>query len=198
MARTSAPKTSRPTTGAAMNVVTLKVTLNGVKPPVWRRLTMPGTMTLGDLHEAIQAAMGWHDSHLHVFVIGDEQYGDRHSVDGVADEHRVTLNGLWQSKVFHFDYIYDFGDEWEHAILFEKSEVAVEGLSHPVCVTGKRNCPPEDCGGVWGYRELLAALGDADHPDHEEQRDWIGEDFDPNAFDRERANTVLAAKFNTK
>lgn len=198
MTRTSAPKTSLPKTGAAMNVITLKVTLHGVKPPVWRRLAMPGTMTLGDLHMAIQAVMGWHDSHLHVFVIGDEQYGDRHSVDDVADEHRVTLNDLWRSKVAHFDYIYDFGDEWEHNILFEKSEAAVEGLSYPVCVTGKRNCPPEDCGGVWGYRELLAALGDPDHADHAEQRDWIGEDFDPNAFDLERANTVLAAKFNKK
>ena len=89
MAKTNAPKTS-----TSMNIITLKVTLRGTKPPVWRRLAMPGTMTLGDLHRAIQAAMGWHDGHLHDFDIGGEQYGDRHSVDDVADENRVTLNGL--------------------------------------------------------------------------------------------------------
>ena len=115
VARTSAPKSS-----ANMTIITLKVTLRGTKPPVWRRLAMPGTMTLGDLHEAIQAAMGWHDSHLHVFVIGGKQYGDRHSVDDVYDENRVTLNGLLRSSCVRFAYTYDFGDDWEHTIAFEK------------------------------------------------------------------------------
>src|SRR4051794_14911563 len=99
VARTSAPKS-----GAGMNVITLKVTLRGTKPPIWRRLVMPGTMTLGDLHQAIQAAMGWHDGHLHAFTIGGEQFGDRHSVDDVADENRVTLNGLLRSPVVRFAY----------------------------------------------------------------------------------------------
>src|SRR4051794_30650690 len=156
---------------------------------------MPGTMTLGDLHQAIQAAMGWHDGHLHAFTIGGEQFGDRHSVDDVADENRVTLNGLLRSSAVLFAYTYDFGDDWEHSVAFEKSEAAVEGLSYPVCITGKRHCPPEDCGGVWGYRELLAALDD---PEHTEQRDRIDEDFDPNAFDLELANIMLATKFNMK
>ena len=152
MAKTNAPKTS-----TSMNIITLKVTLRGTKPPVWRRLVMPGTMTLGDLHRAIQAAMGWHDGHLHAFDIGGEQYGDRHSVDDVADENRVTLNGLLRSPVVRFTYTYDFGDNWQHTVAFEKSEPAVEGVSYPVCITG--NCPPEDCGGVRGYEELLAIRG---------------------------------------
>ena len=151
MAKTNAPKTS-----TSMNIITLKVTLRGTKPPVWRRLVMPGTTTLGDLHRAIQAAMGWHDGHLHAFDIGGEQYGDRHSVDDVADENRVTLNGLLRSPVVRFTYIYDFGDNWQHTVAFEKSEPVVEGVSYPICITGKRNCPPEDCGGVWGYEEMLA------------------------------------------
>jgi len=88
--------------------------VRGVKPPVWRRLVMPGTMTLGDLHEAIQAAMAWHDCHLHAFDVGGEQFGDRHSVDDVADENRVSLNGLLRSPVVRFAYIYDFGDNWQH------------------------------------------------------------------------------------
>jgi hypothetical protein len=188
MARTSPPKTSA-------NIITLKVTLRGVKPPVWRRLAMPGTMTLGDLHEAIQAAMGWDDSHLHVFAVGSEQYGDRHSVDDVDDENRVTLNGLLRSSCVRFAYTYDFGDGWEHTIAFEKSEAAVEGVSYPICTAGKRNCPPEDCGGVWGYEELLAVLADPAHPEHAERIDWIGEEFDPHTFDIATANIILAARF---
>ena len=190
MAKTNAPKTS-----TSMNIITLKVTLRGTKPPVWRRLVMPGTMTLGDLHRAIQAAMGWHDGHLHAFDIGGEQYGDRHSVDDVADENRVTLNGL---LIVRFTYTYDFGDNWQHTVAFEKSEPAVEGVSYPVCITGKRNCPPEDCGGVWGYEELLAILANPTHPEHAERIEWIGEEFNPDEFDLEIANIVLAAKFSKK
>ena len=122
MARTSAPNTS-----ASKNIISLKVTLRGLKPPVWRRLLVPGTMTLGDLHEAIQVAMGWHDCHLHVFDIGGEQFGDRLASDDVADENRPTLNGLLKSSVVRFVYTYDFGDDWEHTIAFEKSKPAVEG-----------------------------------------------------------------------
>ena len=186
---------SAPKTKASKNVITLKVTLRGTKPPIWRRLVMPGTMTLGDLHQAIQAAMGWHDGHLHAFTIGGEQFGDRHSVDDVADENRVTLNGLLRSPVVRFAYTYDFGDNWEHTVAFEKSEPVVEGVSYPICITGKRNCPPDDCGGVWGYEEMLAILA---NPTHAERIDWIGEEFDPDEFDLELANTMLAARFAKK
>jgi hypothetical protein len=193
MARTSTPKTR-----AYTNIIRLKVTLRGVKPPVWRRLLMPGTMTLGQLHTAIQAAMGWHDSHLHVFDIGGEAFGDRRSVDDVADEKRPTLNDLLRSSAVLFRYTYDFGDNWEHTIAFEKSELAVEGETYPVCIAGKRNCPPEDCGGVWGYQQLLGILADPKHPEYADQVHWIGEEFDPNEFNLERANSVLAARFGKK
>ena len=193
MARSSAPKTS-----ASKNIISLKVTLRGVKPPVWRRLVVPGTMTLGDLHTAIQAAMGWHDSHLHAFDIGGEQFGDRLSVDDVADENRPTLNDLLRSSVVRFAYTYDFGDNWEHMIAFEKGGPAVEGESYPVCIAGKRNCPPEDCGGVWAYEELLAILADPAHPEYAERVEWIGEEFDPNDFDLELANIALAARFRKR
>jgi hypothetical protein len=193
MARMSTPKAS-----AHTNMIQLKVTLRGVKPPVWRRLLVPGTMTLGQLHTAIQAAMGWHDCHLHVFDIGGEPFGDRRSVDDVADEKRPTLNGLLRSSVVRFGYTYDYGDNWEHTIAIEKSERAVEGGSYPVCIGGKRNCPPEDSGGAWGYAQLLAILADPNHPEHADQIDWIGEEFDPNEFNLDRANTVLAARFKRK
>ena len=193
MARTSAPKTRADT-----NIIRLKVTLRGVKPPVWRRLLMPGTMNLGQLHMAIQATMGWHDSHLHVFDIGGDAFGDPRNVDDVADEKRPTLNDLLRSSVVLFGYIYDFGDNWEHTIAFEKSDLPVEGESYPVCIGGKRNCPPEDCGGAWGYELLLGILADPKHPEHEDQVEWIGEEFDSNEFDLKRANSALAARFTKK
>ena len=187
MARTSVPKAS-----AGMNVITMKVTLRGTKPPVWRRLAMLGTMTLGDLHRAIQAAMGWHDSHLHAFDIGGEEFGDQGTVDGVSDEDIVTLNGLLRSPVVRFTYIYDFGDNWEHEVLFEKCVPAAPGQRYPACIKGKGACPPEDVGGVWGYAEYLEALSDPYHEQHEEVLDWGGP-FDPDAFDPDQATRAMQA-----
>lgn len=190
MAKTDDPKKSAGTT-----VVRLKVTLRDTRPPIWRRLLMPGTMTLADLHQAIQAAMGWHDCHLHAFDIAGRQYGDRHTVD---DENRLTLNGLVKSGVSRFAYTYDFGDDWEHMVVIEKTEPPLPGVSYPACIAGKRDCPPEDCGGPWGYQHLIEALADPAHPDHAEQLEWHGEDFDPEAFDIETANIVLNARFSRK
>lgn len=180
---------------SATDVVSLKVTLRGVKPPIWRRLLVPGTMTLGDLHQAIQAAMGWRDCHLHAFDIDGQPYGDRRTTDDVADENRLTLNGLLKSGIARFGYAYDFGDAWEHAVAIEKTQPAANGGSYPACVAGKRNCPPEDCGGSWGYQHLMAVLADPGHPEHAEQLEWVGEEFDPDAFVIETANIMLAAQF---
>ena len=187
MARTSAPKP-----GTDPTILTLKVALRGVKPPVWRRLRVPGRMTLRGLHDAIQIAMGWDDCHLHTFSIGGEQFGDRRSVDDVADESRPTLVGLLRSGVTRFSYTYDFGDDWEHLITFEKGAPAGAGEVHPACLAGKRRCPPEDCGGIWGYERLLATRADPTHPERDE---WIDADFDPERFDLDAVNTALAARF---
>jgi hypothetical protein len=142
--------TVKPKSDVNQNVVSLKVTLRDTKPSVWRRLLVPGETTLGDLHRAIQAAMGWENYHLHTFNIEGRQYGDRRVVYNVADEKRVTLNGLIKSGVTRFAYTYDFGDIWKHALLIEKSLPVVETLSRPTCTGGERRCPPEDCGGPWG------------------------------------------------
>jgi hypothetical protein len=179
----------------AENLLSLKVTLCGVRPPVWRRLVVPGRMTLGDLHQAIQAAMGWDGDHLHMFDIAGQHYGDPHSVDEVADEERLTLNGVLKSGIARFTYTYDFGDNWEHAILIEKKPPPVDSRSYPACVAGKRNCPPEDCGGRWGYQELLAVLADPAHPGYQDWIEMIGEGFDPEAFSAETADARVAARF---
>ena len=194
MARRSAPKTK-----LSESVITVKVTLRRVRPPVWRRLVLRGSMTLGDLHLAIQAAMGWGNYHLHVFEIGGEEFGDPSRVDDVSDEEGPTLNGLLMSSCIRFGYTYDFGDDWQHTIAFEKSDAAVEGQSYPVCTGGKRRCPPEDCGGPWGYEILLAALSDPGHPEHETLTEWIGgRRIDSDAFDVGSANARLADKFGRK
>ena len=191
-------KTTKLKGGATKSVVSLKVTLRGTKPPVWRRVLVQGGTTLGDLHHTIQAAMGWHDSHLHAFEIDGRQYGDRHTVDDVADENRLTLNGLMKSGIARFAYTYDFGDNWEHMIAIEKTQPALEGKSYPACVAGARSCPPEDCGGSWGYQHLREVLADPAHPERAEQIEWIGEEFDPNEFSVEIADATLAARFNRK
>ena len=193
MARTSVPKS-----GAGTTIVSLKVTLRGTKPPIWRRLLMPDTMTLDDLHQAIQAAMGWDDCHLHAFDIDGRQYGDRQTVDDVADENRLTLKGLLKSGVARFAYTYDFGDNWEHTVAIEKTRPAIDGEAYPLCVAGKRACPPEDCGGPWGYQHLLEVLADPDHPDYADQKEWVDEDFTPDHFDTVAANAVLAARFERR
>jgi hypothetical protein len=132
----------------------------------------------------------------HTFDIAGRQYGGPRAVDDVAAEIRVTLNGLIKSGVTRFAYTYDFGDNWDHALVIENSLPAVEALSHPTCTAGKRKCPPEDCGGPWGYRELLDVFADLAHPEHAERREWLGEDFDPNDFHPDTANATLAARFH--
>jgi len=191
-------KTDEPKNRARKSVVSLKVTLRGTKPPVCRRLLMHDEMTLGDLHQAIQAAMGWHDSHLHAFGIDGRTYGDRHTDDDVADENHLTLKSLLKSGVTRFAYTYDFGDNWEHMVAIEKTQPTRAGGSYPACVAGKRNCPPEDCGGAWGYLHLLEVLADPTHPERDEQIEWIGEEFDPDEFAVAVADETLAARFNRK
>jgi len=175
-------------------VVTLKITLRGSKPPIWRRLVMPGSTTLATLHVTIQAAMGWHDSHLHVFDIGGRQYGDLDVMDEVISENRPTLSGLVNASDRRFTYTYDFGDNWEHLVAIEKVEYPQEGLSTPICIAGKRACPPEDCGGPWGYGGLLEVLADPNHPEHKEQSEWVADNFDPEAFDIDQANITIKAR----
>ena len=184
--------------GTATDVLCLKITLRHIKPPIWRRILVPGCMTLADLHLAIQAAMGWQNGHLHAFDINGEQYGDPSMMDDVASERRLKLNTLANSGVTRFTYTYDFGDDWEHDILIEKAPPAHTAKAVPACIGGKRNCPPEDCGGAWGYAELLPILADPANPRHDEMREWLGEDFDPEAFSVEDADTSLAAFFARK
>jgi hypothetical protein len=180
-------------TATTGDIVKLKVTLTGMRPPVWRRLLLPAAMTLRDLHDAIQASMGWEDAHLHDFDVAGEHYGDPTTTDDVVNEARLTLAEIRRAGIERFTYTYDFGDDWEHRIVVEGAVPRVEGQRYPACVAGKRACPPEDCGGPYGYAHFLAARADPSHPDHQEMSGWVDEDFDPDWFSVAEADASVAA-----
>jgi hypothetical protein len=177
------------------DIVKLKVTLQGIRPPIWRRVLVPACMTLRDLHDIIQTTMGWEDSHLHDFDVAGERYGDPGITDEVINEARLTLAAIRKAGVERFKYTYDFGDDWEHVIVIEGTVAHVDGQHYPACIAGKRACPPEDTGGPYGYPHLLAVRADPSHTDHEEMREWLVDEFDPEAFSVADADTMLAARF---
>ena len=173
----------------------LKITLRGSRPPIWRRVQVRSDISLATLHWIIQEAMGWTDSHLHQFRLGEIYYGvpdqDDFGLSETKNEKTAKLNQLLSRPKAKFIYEYDFGDSWEHEVLLEKILPPDPEVRYPVCITGKRACPPEDCGGVWGYGDFLAAIQNPDHPEHEELLEWIGGSFDPEAFDVEDVNRAL-------
>ncbi|MFE9654830.1 plasmid pRiA4b ORF-3 family protein [Micromonospora sp. NPDC006431] len=170
----------------------LKVSLAGVRPPVWRRVQVPGGYTLDRLHRVVQHAMGWRDCHLHSFEIDGCQYGEPDPDGDLAlrDELDVRLDEVL-GKGSRFRYTYDFGDWWEHDLVVEDSCTADPDERYPSCPEGERACPPENVGGPSGYAVLLAALADPAHPEHEAMRDWVADGFDPESFDAARATTLL-------
>ena len=174
-------------------VYQIKVTLKGSKPPIWRRMQITSDTTLAKLHRILQRVMGWEGSHLYQFVTGGIAYGDPSMLGELdaEDARTVTLAALVRGEKSKLLYEYDLGDSWEHELLLEKILPREEGKRYPVCLTGKRACPPEDCGGVWGYASLLKALHDPEHPEHEEMLEWVGGAFDPEVFDRDEVNREL-------
>ena len=174
-------------------VYQIKVTLKGSKPPIWRRMQVTSETTLAQLHRILQGVMGWEGYHLYQFEVSGMEYGDPRMLEEMEgeDARRVTLETLVRGEKFKFLYEYDFGDSWDHELLVEKILPVEARKRYPVCLTGKRACPPEDCGGIWGYASFLEAIQDPQHPEHEEMVDWVGGEFDPEAFDLEEVNNEL-------
>jgi hypothetical protein len=176
-------------------VYQLKVTLDGIKPSIWRRIQVRGDITLFKLHKILQVIMGWQDYHLHQFLINGESY----SVisieadmlgDDFKDEKRFKLSRVIPGEKFKFTYEYDFGDSWGHTILVEKILRPEKELKAPVCLDGKRSAPPEDGGGKGGYHDVLKALKNSNHPDSAELLEWLGE-YDPEYFEADAVNERL-------
>ncbi len=175
----------------------LKVTLLDTKPPIWRRLLVPAGLTLEALHGVLQVAIGWTDSHLHEFRVGRKRFGVPDPEDQlmdlppVSDERKAHLFMVLGKARAKAIYTYDFGDNWEHAIVVEKVLPPDPGAAYPMCVGGKLRCPPEDCGSIPGYYNLLEVIRDPTHEEHEEMMDWLGGEYDPEAFSIDEVNQRL-------
>ena len=169
----------------------LKITLRHSDPSIWRRLEVRGDILLGDLHQLFQIGMGWYDEHLHEFRVGSNGYSDPAASGSANDENATTLGQIAPRKGSRFVYTYDFGDSWDHDVLVENVERGTVPVA-PCCFAGQNACPPEDSGGVFGYTRLLESLADPSHPNHEESKQWVSEDFDPTYFNAEEVNAEFA------
>lgn len=196
MATTGSPKPRTRNSGRMVH--TIKITLRDSRPPIWRRLQVPSDCTLRQLHGAIQAAFGWEDYHLWVFEVSGAQYGVADRELEIRSAASKRLSQVAPDAGNRLRYTYDFGDGWEHDIVVEAVGEAEPGAAYPRCLAGRRACPPEDCGGIWGYENLLEILADPDHEEHDERLEWLGlgsaAEFDPAAFDLDQVNSGFAAR----
>lgn len=175
-------------------VLQVRITLRYVDdPPVWRQLLIPAAYPLSRVHRVVQAAMGWEDCHLHAFQIGKTTYGpDAEGELGYADETKARLADVARVRT-RISYEYDFGDSWEHEILVEARAAAEAGKVYPACIAGEGACPPEDCGGAYGFAELKELLAGPPSDERDEMAEWAGDDYDPARFDLAAANAAVAA-----
>jgi hypothetical protein len=177
-------------------VCQLKISLRNVSGPmVWRRVVVPDDITLGELHYVILQAMGWDGGHLHVFSTRQGEYGTPDMELGYADEFGVQLAEMLPRRGSKLLYTYDFGDNWEHDIRLEDRRPGTASDTLPSCVTGDGACPPDDCGGPWGYDRLKEVVANPDDEEHADMLDWLGLDspsqFDPAAFSLDEVNSRL-------
>ena len=182
------------------NALQIRVTLDEIEPAIWRRLVVPWTWHLGQLHLGIQAAFNWWNYHLHEFRIGGLRYGDPELLeDGafeddarVFDESEVRLRDFDREPGATFTYLYDFGDDWHHTVEIEKLLAFDVPRKAPPASTAPAR-PPEDVGGVGGYERFLAIMADPDDPEHADTKRWCGGHFDPEAFNLDRTNREVTA-----
>jgi len=182
------------------DIIQLKIKLQDSKPPIWRRILLNKNTDFYNLHTIIQTTMGWEDYHLFEFNINNyrigkvsEEYSDMgYGNDELVDASSITLENVISNHKEKFIYNYDFGDGWTHQITVEKFLPLDTNIQYPICIKGKLSCPPEDCGGVWGYYNLLKIVKDKKNPEREAMLEWLGEDFDENYFNLDEVNKLLS------
>jgi hypothetical protein len=175
-------------------VYQFKITLLDIQPPIWRTIQVPASYSFWDFHVAIQDAMGWTDSHLHDFQVTNPSHDNKEHIgipydEPLDDDIDPFLPG-WEVRIKDYFsnenstgiYVYDFGDDWHHLIQLEEILPRVKGKRYPLCLAGKRKCPPEDVGGSPGYEEFLKAIGDPHNEENESYPEWVGGAFDPESF----------------
>jgi len=178
-------------------VHTLKVTLRGLRPPIWRRIEVASDVTLAELSSLLEAAMGWFGGHLHGFDVDGVIYQpsplDGPSFVDTRNEADHRLSEVLPTIKSKMRWDYDFGDGWQHNVVVEAIEPADDTVDYPRCIGGRRACPPEDCGGVWGFGDLLDAIDDPAHPRHDELNDWLPLGYDPTHFDADEVTEDMHA-----
>jgi len=182
------------------SVYQLKVTLQGIKPDIWRRLLVDSSASLAKLHDVLQCALGWGDSHLHELEAGGLSYSvpTPEFPTECIDTRKVQLRRVLPRVRNSMTYLYDFGDSWRHKIVLEKIFALPVPLQMPSCVAGARATPPEDCGGVYGYLNLLKVIANPEDDEHESMIEWLGDDFDPEQFDLEIINRLLMPRVSRR
>ncbi len=189
-----AKRDSKPASESFNEICTLRIDLLGTKPPIWRALEVPTSMTLLTLNDVVQIAMGWFGAHLWEFTAGKRRYGprfdDEDGDDPPADAGVARLRDLLGRGVREVRYVYDFGDGWEHRLKFSDVRQGDPALDYPRYIAGERAGPPEDCGGIAGFYQMLDVLADPAHPDHDEVADWLDE-YDPEEIDVTWLETAL-------
>jgi AAA+ ATPase superfamily predicted ATPase len=184
------------------SIYQIKIKLLSIQPWIWRRVFVSEAASLQDLHRIIQTIMPWDGSHPHRFFIKNKYYGPYIAKSGgnldeeTLDEKKITLGNLELSQKQRFRYIYDFGDKWIHEITIEKIIFPDSSQFYPFCVAGKNKAPPDDCGGAWGYSNLLDILADPKNPDYKDRAQCLGESFDPTKYNINEANQRLKSLFS--
>ncbi len=178
------------------NIYQIQIALRGFKPKIWRRILIPSDTLLADFHEIIQITMGWENYHLHQFIKDGTYYSNENDAEAVFhsinyQKKKTRVKNLLTAVKEKIVYEYDFGDSWEHDIILEKIIPFDGNLRYPICITGKMHCPPEDSGGIWGYSAMLEILGQPDHKEYNDYLEWLGEEFDPEYFDKDEINEFL-------
>ena len=167
-------------------IASVRIELGGSEPLIWRQVEVPTSITLKGLHDVVQVALGWFDYHLWQFTIGERRYGlpggDDWDPDPPADASKVRLRQVLTPNKTVIEYLYDFGDEWEHRLIVDQIRAGEPGIEYPRYVAGEHVAPPEDCGGIPGFYNKLQALADPQHPDHSEIAEWL-EGYNPHILD---------------
>ena len=175
--------------------IQILITLKETNPPIFRRVIIANSLTFLDLHSAIQISMGWRGNHLFEFLVND--YSIRNHEDYLedletfADAKHVEIDTLLDKAGLTFNYVYDFGDHWVHQIVLEKVGLELESKSLIKCLDAEQNCPPDDSGGVHRYYRLLEILNDPSHPEHDDMKDWVRDNYDSRNVSLRRINNRL-------
>lgn len=180
-------------------VFQIQIALKGFKPKIWRRICIPSDLLLVDFHKIIQTTMGWSNTHLHQFIKDGNFYSVKDMFQDEMDcidykKKKIRVSDLLKKEKDKLVYEYDFGDSWEHEILLEKILPYDNNINYPICLDGKMNCPPDDCGGIWGYADILDIVKQPDHEEYDSFMEWLGDDFDPEYFDKDEVNDLLKEK----